>query len=43
MACTEKGREILVQRRLVTDVRKLFDDGEVKIRKNAYNCLINLA
>lgn len=24
-------------------MRKLFDDGEIKIRNNAYNCLINLA
>jgi hypothetical protein len=34
---------VLVERAIVTEVMKLFDDHEVKIRKNAYNCLINLA
>lgn len=43
VACTEKGRKILIERRLVTEVRKLFDDGEKEIRRNAYVCLINLA
>ena len=43
MACTEKGRDTLIQRRLVPDIRRLFDDQEVKIRHNAYTCLINLA
>ena len=43
VACTEKGREILVNQQIVRDVRKLFDDQEIKIRNNAYTCLINLA
>ena len=43
VANTEKGREILVTQQIVRDVRRLFDDGVVKIRQNAYDCLINLA
>jgi HEAT repeat protein len=43
VACTDKGRKILVDRRIIADIRKLFDDSEVKIRNNAYVCLINLA
>ncbi|CDW75208.1 UNKNOWN [Stylonychia lemnae] len=43
VACTEKGREILVNQQIVKDVRKLFDDQEIQIRNNAYTCLINLA
>jgi len=43
VACTEKGRGILIDKRLVPEVRNLFDDGEKAIRRNAYVCLINLA
>lgn len=43
VANTEKGREILVTQQIVREVRRLFDDGVVKIRQNAYECLINLA
>lgn len=43
IACTEKGREILVERKIVSDIRKLFDDDETQIRRNAYVALINLA
>ncbi len=28
VACTEKGRKILVDRRIIPEIRKLFDDGE---------------
>jgi len=43
VACTEKGRNILIERKVIPDIRKLFDDSEVQIRKNAYICLINLS
>jgi DNA-binding Xre family transcriptional regulator len=43
VACTEKGRKILIDRRIVPEVKKLFDDDEKQIRRNAYVCLINLA
>jgi rRNA-processing protein FCF1 len=28
VACSEKGREILVERKIIAEVRKLFNDGE---------------
>ena len=28
IACTEKGRHILIDKKIVSDVRKLFDDHE---------------
>ena len=34
---------MLIEKRLVSEVRKLFDDGVKKIRNNAYVCLIKLA
>jgi len=34
---------MLVDRRIVPDVRTLFDDSEKQIRRNAYVCLINLS
>ncbi len=43
VACTEKGRKILIDRRIVPEIRKLFDDDEKQIRRNAYVSLINLA
>jgi vesicle coat complex subunit len=43
IASTEKGREILVERKIVPDIRKLFDDDETQIRRNAYVALINLS
>jgi hypothetical protein len=43
IACTEKGRKMMVERKIVPDVRNLFDDFEKQIRNNAYVCLINLA
>eukprot|EP00347_Sterkiella_histriomuscorum_P003743 403363117 len=43
VACSEKGREILVNQQIVREVKKLFDDQEIQIRNNAYVCLINLA
>jgi hypothetical protein len=43
VACTEKGRQVLVDKQIVPDIRSLFDDSEPQIRKNAYVCLINLA
>ena len=42
VASTERGREILVQQGIIRDVRRLFDDEVVRIRHNAYACLINL-
>ena len=43
VACTEQGREILIEHKCVNDIKQLFDDGEVEIRSNAYVSLINLA
>ena len=43
VANTEKGRVVLVQNKIIHDIRKLFDDTEVQIRQNAYIALINLA
>jgi hypothetical protein len=43
VSCTEKGRKILIEKKIVPEIRKLFDDDEVQIRKNAYVCLINLS
>ena len=43
VACTEKGREVLITDKIVPDIRKLFDDNDIQIRHNAYVCLINLA
>jgi hypothetical protein len=43
VACTEKGRTVLIEKKIVPDIRKLFDDHEIKIRHNAYVCLINLS
>lgn len=43
IACTEKGRKMMVERKIVPEVRKLFDDFEKQIRWNAYVCLINLS
>lgn len=43
VANTEKGRSMLVENKIVSDIRKLFDDSEVQIRKNAYLALINVA
>ena len=43
IACTEKGRTTLIANRIIPDIRRLFDDSEIKIRNNAYVCLINLA
>lgn len=40
---TEKGREIIVNRKIVEDIAKLFNDSVVKIRHNAYSALINLS
>lgn len=43
VACTEHGRETLIKNKIVAEIKTLFDDGEVKIRRNAYVSLINLA
>jgi hypothetical protein len=43
IASTEHGRETLITNKIVLEIKSLFDDGEVKIRKNAYVALINLA
>lgn len=43
IACTEKGREILIDRIIVPEIKKLFDDEEKDIRRNGYVSLINLA
>lgn len=43
VACSERGREFLVERELVVDIMKLIDDKEVAIRSNAYHALINIA
>lgn len=43
VACTEYGRETLIQQKSVPLIRALFDDKEVSIRSNAYVALINLA
>ena len=43
VANTEKGRKVLVENKIVPEIRKLFDDQQVQIRKNAYIALINLA
>lgn len=43
VACTERGRGIIVQYQIVRDLRRLFDDSEINIRNNAYTALINLA
>ena len=43
VACTEKGRQHLIQEKSVMEIKKLFDDAEVQIRDNAYVSLINLA
>jgi hypothetical protein len=37
------GRVALVEKKIVSNQRKLFDDSITKIRDNAYTCLINLA
>jgi len=42
-ACTDHGREIIIHQKAVADIKTLFDDAEVSIRKNAYISLINLA
>lgn len=43
VATTEHGRETLIHEKIVPEIKTLFDDGEVKIRSNAYVSLINLA
>jgi hypothetical protein len=43
VACTEHGRETLIKNKIVAEIKTLFDDREVKIRRNAYVSLINLA
>lgn len=43
VACTERGREILIQNNCVNEIKLLFDENEVDIRSNAYVSLINLA
>jgi hypothetical protein len=40
---TDKGREIIVTRKIVDNIAKLFNDEVVKIRYNAYESLINLS
>ena len=43
VACTEQGREVLIENKCVQEIKQLFDDSEVQIRSNAYVSLINLA
>ena len=43
VACTERGREILVDEEIVPQIKNLMDDKEVEIRSNAVNALINIA
>ena len=43
IACTEKGRVTLIEKKSVAEIKTLFDDTEVEIRSNAYVSLINLA
>lgn len=43
VANVEKGREYIVENKIIVDVTKLFEDEVVAIRSNAYHTLINLA
>lgn len=42
VASTDKGRKVLVDTKIVENIRQLFEDKQVKIRDNAYVALINL-
>ena len=43
VACTEKGRDILVADEHVPSIERLFNDGVVEIRANAYKAVINIS
>lgn len=43
VANVERGREYIVENKIIVDVTKLFEDDIVGIRSNAYHTLINLA
>ena len=39
----EKGRQYIIDHKIVVEVAKLFEDEDTQIRANAYRTLINLA
>lgn len=43
VARVERGRDFLVEQKIVQDVAKLFEDDEIQIRSNAYYTLLFLA
>ena len=43
VACTQKGRVVLVENEIILKIKELFNDEVVEIRANAYKVMINVA